>query len=456
MANSNEYNFTLRDATYHSCWNGYAIVNYPYKYKKGKIHTRQYVIDSDNNCINIPEKIWVRWVTKNNKLICHYQNVKKYESELVLMDFNDNVIIKPFDYDDFEIIDFGTPNSAEKFFKVKKGNKYGLLEDSGKVLITPQYCNLEEAGNGLLIAQKSKYRYGLVDVLGNIIVPFNYSNIYVIGLKYFTAKYKGKWGLYDYENNNIISPRYQAFYFYEEYGVAKFSGKWGIVDINNNCLTGFIFDDADVNVDDIQWLPIGYDYVLDRQKTKRYAASKCSGRKSEPLEVNVRMNKKWGMYSLVTGKQIIPLEYDELCYFYDGLCRVRQYTDKNHKYESLINRKNEIVLGFNMSRDEECFWEYPYEGMWKYKNYGKYKFISTENPNKHSNRSFDEARQYNEGLVAVSLYNHWGFVDKNENIVIPIIFDEVSNFADGRAFVNINGKSGFIDKEGKEIKIFRK
>ena len=43
MANSNEYNFTLKNATYHSCWNGYAIVNYPYKYKKGKIHTRQYV-----------------------------------------------------------------------------------------------------------------------------------------------------------------------------------------------------------------------------------------------------------------------------------------------------------------------------------------------------------------------------------------------------------------------------
>lgn len=47
-------------------------------------------------------------------------------------------------------------------------------------------------------------------------------------------------------------------------------------------------------------------------------------------------------------------------------------------------------------------------------------------------------------------------MDKNENIVIPIIFDEVSNFADGRAFVSIKGKSGLIDKNGKEIKIFEK
>ena len=185
-------------------------------------------------------------------------------------------------------------------------------------------------------------------------------------------------------------------------------------------------------------------------------ATKCSWRKSESLDVNVRMNKKWGIYSLVTGKQIIPLEYDELCYFYDGLCRARQYIDKNHKYESLINRKNEIVLGFNMSQDEECFWAYPYEGMWKYKNYGKYEFVSTKNPNKHSNRSFDIATLYNEGLVAVSSHNHWGFMDKNENIVIPIIFDEVSSFSNGRAFVTINGRSGFIDTSGREIKLFER
>lgn len=452
MTNNNEYNFTLKNATYHSCWNGYAIVNYPYKYKKGKIHTRQYVIDSDNNCINIPEKIWVRWVTKNNKLICHYQNVKKYESELVLMDFNDNVIIKPFDYDDFEIIDFGTPNSTEKFFKVKKGNKYGVLDDSNGLLIKPQYFSLEEAGNGFLLAQKSKYKYGIIDILGNILIPFNYNNIYTIGTKYFTAKIKGKWGLYDYDNNNIISPQYQAFYFYEEYGVAKFNGKWGIIDINNNCITGFIFDKADVNVDDIRWLPLGYDYVLDCQKTKRYAARKCLGHKSDTSDVNVRKNKKWGTYSLVTGKQVLPLEYDEICYFYDGICRARKYKDKNNKSEMLVTRNNEVLVSYDIARNEECFWEYPYEGMWKCKHSGKYEFRSVNNLNNCNHKSFDKAMQYNEGLVAVSLHNHWGFMDKNENIVIPIIFDEVSNFTDGRAFVSIKGKSGLIDKNGKEIK----
>ena len=47
-------------------------------------------------------------------------------------------------------------------------------------------------------------------------------------------------------------------------------------------------------------------------------------------------------------------------------------------------------------------------------------------------------------------------MDKNENIVIPIIFDEVSSFSNGRAFVNINGRSGFIDTRGREIKLFER
>lgn len=87
---------------------------------------------------------------------------------------------------------------------------------------------------------------------------------------------------------------------------------------------------------------------------------------------------------------------------------------------------------------------------------GKYEFRSVKKINVYHHKSFEAVGQYSEEVVAVSLHRHWGFMDKDENIIIPIIFDSAGKFHNDKAFVSINGKSGFIDKNGNEINFVSK
>jgi len=44
-----------------------------------------------------------------------------------------------------------------------------------------------------------------------------------------------------------------------------------------------------------------------------------------------------------------------------------------------------------------------------------------------------------------------GFVDTNDNIVIPFKYDYAFSFINGYAVVRLNNKWGFIDRKGKEV-----
>ena len=59
------------------------------------------------------------------------------------------------------------------------------------------------------------------------------------------------------------------------------------------------------------------------------------------------------------------------------------------------------------------------------------------------------AKNFHEGLAAVSENGKWGFIDKKGKVVIDFQFDEVGDFSEGLARVrNKDDKWGYIDKKG--------
>jgi len=63
---------------------------------------------------------------------------------------------------------------------------------------------------------------------------------------------------------------------------------------------------------------------------------------------------------------------------------------------------------------------------------------------------FQDVGSYSEGLAAVKSVNgKWGFINRNQVLVIPPKFDEVKEFKDGRAAAKVNGRWGFINKQGQ-------
>ena len=60
------------------------------------------------------------------------------------------------------------------------------------------------------------------------------------------------------------------------------------------------------------------------------------------------------------------------------------------------------------------------------------------------------AASFAEGRAAIKIDKKWGFIDRNDALVVAEIFDEVDNFTDGLATVRSKFKWGMIDKMGNE------
>ena len=100
------------------------------------------------------------------------------------------------------------------------------------------------------------------------------------------------------------------------------------------------------------------------------------------------------------------------------------------------------------------------DGMARVKLNGKYGYINSESKLVIECK-FDYAKEFQDGLAAVSMGGSWdedvgyvegvwGFIDKTGNVVIPLIYDYAWNFSEGfvRARLEEGGKWGYLDKNG--------
>ena len=123
--------------------------------------------------------------------------------------------------------------------------------------------------------------------------------------------------------------------------------------------------------------------------------------------------EKYG-YQDASGKIVIPLQFDEAYWFYEGLARVMKYDDFGAKY-GFIDKKGTTVVDLK----------------------------------------YDDASDFSSGLAAVLDGEKWGYIDKTGKMVIQPQFDEARDFSGNIATVRIgdwfDGKWGCIDKSGKMV-----
>ncbi len=58
---------------------------------------------------------------------------------------------------------------------------------------------------------------------------------------------------------------------------------------------------------------------------------------------------------------------------------------------------------------------------------------------------------FREGLALAAKNGKYGYIDKNNETVIPFLYDSGTDFEDGRAIVELDGKTGIIDRTGQEV-----
>ena len=126
------------------------------------------------------------------------------------------------------------------------------------------------------------------------------------------------------------------------------------------------------------------------------------------------------------GKIIVKAEYDFCGAFHDGMAYLLKKNLKSDSdggyYIGYVNNSGELVIPVNIEAD-----------------YGW----------------MLDARDFNEGLVAVLNKDQWGYMDKEGNTVIPFKYESASDFSNALATVSKDYKYGAIDRSGKTVLDFK-
>ena len=270
--------------------------------------------------------------------------------------------------------------------------KYGVMDYNGKVIVEPQYDEIFLFSEGLAVASKDG-KCGCIDKEGREVIPFKFGLLQKFDNGLAVASKDGKWGCIDKEGREVIPFKFEYLDRLENgfLMVVRSDGRYGYI---NKRGEEFYIKNSEK-----------YD-ELDKISDNLYRV-----KKGEKVGI---INKK--------GKVVVPIKYNDVGDFHEGMAKVRQEEEENHEtwYSyGFVNKKGKEVISAD----------------------------------------YNSAEDFHEGLAAVSygVGNGvvWGFVNKKGKEVIPVKYDSVSDFHEGLAAVTKDGKWGFVNKKGKIVIPFK-
>jgi hypothetical protein len=233
----------------------------------------------------------------------------------------------------------------EGLAKIKRNGKYGFIDKAGKEIIPPSYLKVEDFQNNFAVFQLNNKK-GLINKNGITIIPAKYDEVEIVLKGLILLKLNGKIGFADQSGNIINTLKYDAFFgfansyeYSKEFASVKFNDKYGFIDKKGNEIIPPQFQDAkdfDTN---------GYAIV---KSNNLWGVINSQGQALIPIKyVTIsHLNNRFFRFSYsergkegmvnISGKEIIPPEYDGIGSYDEGLLTVINnkkagYTDSNGK-----------------------------------------------------------------------------------------------------------------------------
>lgn len=160
-----------------------------------------------------------------------FQNGKasvRTENGVMVIDKKGNILIKEGEYDEIILPDEDLP-----FYIIKKGDKYGVIDENNKLYINPQYDYMmfdSDERYAFIVDKKG----GWCDKNGKVIIKAKYKGGRLFNKNELTTYYSSnkKYGYMDKNGKTVIMAKYEeATAFNEGRACVKKDGKWGIINI---------------------------------------------------------------------------------------------------------------------------------------------------------------------------------------------------------------------------------
>jgi serine/threonine protein kinase len=296
--------------------------------------------------------------------------------------------------------------SATSLHPIKIDDKYGYIDQIGRVVIQPQFDSARNFSGGMAVIQMGK-KYGFIDKKGYLAIPHQFDIAWNFSEGLAMVKIDNEYG-YINKSGQLFIPH--QFDFAE-----NFSEGLAMVKIDNK--HGYIGKSGQFVI-----LP-QFDIALNF---------------SEGLAM-VNLDEKYG-YIGKSGQFVIPPQFDDALSFLEGLAMVK--IDNKYGY---INKSGQFMIPPQFDFAENFS-----EGLaivminekWGYIGKSGQFIIPPQ---------FDFAWNFSEGLASVEIDNKYGYIDKSGQFMIPPQFDIAGYFFEGIAMVKIGEQERYIDKKGRFI-----
>lgn len=330
--------------------------------------------------------------------------------------------------------------------KVKKDNKYGLINVSGKEILSCEYDEinpLQGVMNSYIIKQADSV--GLVDNTGKVIINPTYKEIKALGKDYkdgfISVNKEEKYGIYDFTGKVILDNIYEDIKNIsgDKKYVVKDNGTYKVISSDGNIILDSGFDDV-VSIDkDNIIIKKGNSYGV--INTSNEVKIKNEYQDLKYMYSDYYIAKKSGKYGVIdiNNDEKLAFEYSNISYNKDAdFIEV----EKEGQTETLIYNSNfELKITGILSEvnAEKGYFRIREEDDYKYYNFKFEEKNATDILNTNT-------------LFLSKKDGKFGYVDKEGNVVVDYIYDDArEQNAYGFAAVKKDGSWGSIDKKGNIV-----
>lgn len=293
----------------------------------------------------------------------------------------------------------------EKLFPVIQNGKWGFINETGTIVIQPQYLQVSNFNSGFAFVK-----------IGELDSGVNKKSPTVEDRGYINTK--GEFTSID----GFLSGFSEAGLFYDERARVLKNGKgvftnslWGFIDTSFNPVIDAAYDNAGDFSEGLAWVEVIEKFLF-------FVVSDKFG----------YINRK--------GEMVIPLQFENAGNFCEGYANItlkgkRGFIDKNGKL--IVKPRFEAVKHFSNS-------------LAPVKLNGSWGYVDTKD-SLSIPAVYEAAFPFNDGLALVKQSGKWGFINIQGKFVLEPQYDEVSGFSEGLAAIKDNGKWGFINDAGKYV-----
>ena len=355
-------------------------------------------------------------------------------------------------YDKIEAIQNSDENNnlwnEENVLKVKKDDKYGIIDLTGKELSQTKYEEITAVpGIKNALKVKENEKWGIIDNQGKIIVQTNYEDIINLGKDnksgFIVKGQDGKFGIIDYSNQTVLETKYDeiAKVYGNDMYVVKKDGKQVLIKQDGTEILSQGFD----NITEI--LKNSENGII-FMKNGKYGVMKITGEiKINPeyqylkeSKTGVFIANKDGKYGIIDINNNIKVDFKYTTITYNEKADIYIAEDNEFNNEIIDNQYEVKLSGILVDmNDEKGYIKIRQENEYKYYNY---KFAEESEQDINSNNT----------LYLSKKDGKYGFVDKNGKVIVDYIYDDaVEQNSFGFSAVKKDGKWGSIDKNGNIV-----